>query len=471
MNAEADGTEARLRALPSVSRMLCALPDGDAARSVTVEVVRAVIKEARVTVLTGGEPPDEDSLRRAIAARLARSTSFVLRPAINATGVVLHTGLGRSVLSESAVRNMEAVATGHSTLEIDVETGQRGSRTAGVAALLRKLVGCEDAIVANNNAAAVMLAVRSLADGREVVISRGELVEIGGQFRIPDVIAAAGGRMVEVGTTNKTHLSDYARAIGPDTAMVLHVHPSNFRIVGFTSSVPLPELAELARERKVAFMADLGSGALFDLSRRGLPGEPTVQEIHLSGVDLCTWSGDKLLGGPQCGIITGAADAIQLMKSDPMMRALRVDKLILAALEATLRLYLDPDTVCERIPTLRAISRPLDAVRLAAEALRDRIEAIQPGAAELVETTSAVGGGSLPGEAIPTAAVRVRSPATSPDDLARRLRRGAPAVFGRVFQGTLWLDLRTVQASEERALASAVISALAAPAKENSDDD
>ncbi|HET6385355.1 MAG TPA: L-seryl-tRNA(Sec) selenium transferase [Armatimonadota bacterium] len=456
-----DGAEAlptRLRRLPAVNRLVEIVPEEAAPRARVTAAARQAIADARVHVLAGGSVPSEETLIHEVLEALGQPPS--LRPATNATGVVLHTGLGRAALARAAVENLNRIAGGHSTLEIDVETGLRGSRLKGAVALLRDLVGCEDALVVNNNAAAVLLALRVLAAGREVVISRGQLVEIGGQFRIPDVIAASGARLVEVGATNKTHLSDYARAIHAETALLLHVHPSNFRVVGFTAETPLKEMADLAREHGVPSMADLGSGALIDLTAYGAPGEPTVQSIHATGVDICTWSGDKLLGGPQCGVITGRGDLVARMKQDPMMRALRVDKLILAALEATLRLYRDPETAREQIPTIRAITRTPDSIREAADRLRSRLEQAGVGDVEVQETLSQVGGGSLPGEELRSWAVRLDPREMPVDTLAKRLRTGQPAIFGRVARGALLLDLRTVAPEEEDALFEGVLAAL-----------
>lgn len=457
-------TQDSLRSLPPVNRLVDRLPADMAPRALAVEAARRVLERARAAIMAGAPPPCEDALAAEAIHELRRSSAPTLRPAINATGVILNTGLGRAVLAPEAVENLVRVARGHSTLEVDVETGRRGHRAAGVTALLRELVGAEDAMIVNNNAAAVFLSIRSLAAGREVVISRGQLVEIGGQFRIPDVIASAGARMIEVGATNKTHLRDYERAIGPDTALLLEVHPSNFRVVGFTESVPLRELVALAHARGVAVMSDLGSGALVDLSGNGLRGEPTVTETLASGVDVCTWSGDKLLGGPQCGIIVGRKEPLQHMKQDPLMRALRVDKLILAALEATLRLYQDESYARSHIPTLWAITRPLQDVRAAADRIADRLvarlEVSDPVCIGVVPVSSQVGGGSLPGDAIPSLALSLTTDHLKVDELARRLRLGKPAIFGRIFEDRLLLDLRTVKPDEEEELVGAILAIL-----------
>ncbi|MDQ2732179.1 MAG: L-seryl-tRNA(Sec) selenium transferase [Armatimonadota bacterium] len=450
--------EKGLRSLPPVNKLLDRLPADMAPRAAAVEVVRQVLQRARTTIAGGGSAPTEDALVAEAIHELHVAAQPRLRPAINATGVILNTGLGRAVLAPEAVDNLVRVAKGHSTLEVDVETGRRGHRADGVTDLLRRLVGAEDAIVVNNNAAAVFLCIRSLAAGREVVISRGQLVEIGGHFRIPDVIASAGARMIEVGTTNKTHRADYEQAIGPDTALLLQVHPSNFRVVGFTESVPLPEMVTLGHSCGLAVMSDLGSGALVDLGGNGLQGEQTVTQTLDSGVDVCTWSGDKLLGGPQCGIIVGQKEPLKRMKRDPLMRALRVDKLILAALEATLRLYQDPEHARSRIPTLRAITRPLEDVQAAAARVMARLEGASPRLrVEMVSVVSQVGGGSLPGDEIPSAALSLTSDELKIDELARRLRMGEPAIFGRISEDRLLLDLRTVTLDEEGELAAAIM--------------
>jgi L-seryl-tRNA(Ser) seleniumtransferase len=413
-------------------------------------------------VLSGEPAPECEELVEEALAEIRRGLSLATRPALNATGVVLHTGLGRAVLAQAAVDNLVRVASGHCTLEIDEETGRRGSRLSGVSEMLRALVGCEDAVIVNNNAAAVLISIRNLAIGREVILSRGELVEIGGQFRIPDVIAAAGARLVEVGTTNKTRLSDFKKSIGADTALLLQVHPSNFRIVGFTAAVALSEMVSLAHDSDLSSMIDLGSGAMMDLSACGVPAEPTIAEVLASGVDVCTCSGDKLLGGPQCGIILGRREPLERIKNDPLMRALRVDKLTLAALEATLALYRDPDAAIRNIPALRAIARSTSEIRCAANSLADRLQHRLAGHADVgvVDCVSQVGGGALPAESLASAAVSLAPCNMGVEALARRLRAGTPAVYPRVARDRVLLDMRTVLPGEEESLFEVVIAAL-----------
>ncbi len=459
-------SRALLRQIPKTDRVLqepriveLAAEHG---RAVVLEAVRESADSLRAAILDGnGHTPRGDlleSLLDGVEARVAASAQRSLRRAINATGVVLHTGLGRAVLSEAAARAVAETAASHSLLEVDPESGERGSRLSHVAGLLRELTGAEDALLVNNNAAAVYLGIGALAAGREVVISRGQLVEIGGSFRIPDVIRAAGARLVEVGTTNKTHLCDYERAITPETALLLRVHPSNFRIVGFTEEPPLEALVALGRERGVPVMDDLGSGALVDLSRHGLVAEPTVHASVRAGADVVTFSGDKLLGGTQAGLAVGRRDLLERLKRHPLMRVLRADKLTLAGMEATLRLYRDEGRALREIPTLAALTAPLETVRARAERLADWVRPTGLDVS-LEEGISQVGGGSLPGEEIPTVVVSLSAAGVPPGELARRLRLGEPSVWGRVRRERLLLDPRTVRDEELAELAEAVVRA------------
>jgi L-seryl-tRNA(Ser) seleniumtransferase len=459
-----DGTtREQLRRIPSIDRLLA---DTHAAellarypRPRVLEALREATDAWREAVRAGNgrewEDGGEGVLWRRAEGRLAAEEEPSLRTAINATGVVLHTGLGRAVLSRAAVSAMAAVGSHHSLLEIDRESGERGSRQAHVSSLLRRLTGAEDAISVNNNAAAVLLAIAALAAGREVVIARGQLVEIGGSFRIPDVIRQSGARLVEVGATNKVRLSDYAAAVTDETALLLRVHPSNFQIVGFTEEVPLPELVQLGRERGIPVMDDLGSGALIDLTRYGLEAEPTVPESVTAGADVITFSGDKLLGGPQAGLILGRRERLDRMKRHPLMRVVRNDKVTLAALEATLRLYLDESRALREIPTLRALTTTPAALRARAGRLRRAIGEVAA-AVSLEPGISQVGGGSLPGERLPTTLVAITPREMEAGELARRLRMGEPPVFGRVHRGQLLLDPRTVSDEEQPRLAAAV---------------
>lgn len=450
----------RLRAIPAVDEVL-RQPEVAAIlertpRALALEAVRRVLDSLRQRIRAGEEV---DTALPAVAAAAARAIAARSRPslrrAINATGVILNTGLGRAVLAPQAAQALAEVAGGHATLEVDLETGRRGSRLSHVRDLLCLLTGAPAAAVVNNNAAAVLLALNTLAAGREAIISRGQLVEIGGAFRMPDVIRASGCRMVEVGTTNKTRLSDYAEAITPDTALLLQVHPSNFRVVGFTEEVPLHELVALGRARGIPVMTDLGSGAFFDVTRAGLSPEPTVPQVVASGADLITFSGDKLLGGPQAGILLGSEAVIQRITRNPLMRALRCGKLTLAALEATLRLYLDEAAALQSIPTLRALTRPTAEIEAAA---RQVVSAVRHPALSLsvVPTTAEVGGGALPTEEIPSFAVQVDASGVPPEEIARTLRLGDPPIFGRIHKERFLLDLRTVTPPEAEEIARAL---------------
>jgi L-seryl-tRNA(Ser) seleniumtransferase len=390
-----------------------------------------------------------------------------LRRVVNATGVVLHTNLGRAPLPVPALAHLATVAGGYSNLEYDLEHGARGSRHDHLTAILAELTGAEAACVVNNNAAAVLLALAALAAGREVVVSRGELVEIGGSFRIPDVMRAAGVRLREVGTTNRTHPDDYRRALGPESALLLKVHTANYAIVGFTATVDTATLAAIGRAASLPTMVDLGSGCLVDLASYGLPREPTVAETLAGGADLCTFSGDKLLGGPQAGIICGRAQLVEEVRRHPLMRAVRPDKLTLAALEGTLALYRDGRSA--EIPTLGMLGTPIAELELRATALRDAITAAlaEGGAArqltvEVTRVQSAVGGGALPLAAPDSCAVALCAAGLGADALDARLRAHDPAVVGRIAAARLLLDVRTISAAEVAAVAAAVAAAMAA---------
>jgi L-seryl-tRNA(Ser) seleniumtransferase len=407
--------------------------------------VRRVLEDVRQRALDGRSgPPDHAALVSQVVGALAQGP-FSLRPVINATGVVLHTALGRAVLSELAIERLGQAGSAYSNLEIDLDQKIRGSRYSHVHGLLRRLTGAEDALVVNNNAAAVLLALESLARGRDVIVSRGELIEIGGEFRIPDILGRSGAILREVGTTNRTHASDYAGAIGPNTAVLLKVHPSNYRVLGFTSSVSSRELVELGRERGVPVMEDLGSGSLLDLRPFGLPHEPTVTEVVQAGVDLVSFSGDKLLGGPQAGIVLGARRLVEQLRKNPLNRALRIDKLTLAALEATLYAY-DAGNAIDSLPTLRMLTEPLASIRQRAESIVRQIPPAQVArlGAVLVEGVSQVGGGALPLAELPTTAIAVGTAAAPAQGLDERLRRAEPPLLGRLSEDRLLLDCRTV---------------------------
>jgi L-seryl-tRNA(Ser) seleniumtransferase len=408
-----------------------------------LESLRAALEEARERIQAGNpDIPEEDGFISAAGERLARLSRPSLRRVVNATGVVLHTNLGRSALAPAAVEAVREAAAYHSNLEMDLETGQRGSRQSHVADRLCRLTGAEAAAVFNNNAAAVFLALTALSAGREVIVSRGQLVEIGGSFRIPEIVQSGGARLVEVGTTNRTRLEDYRRAITDQTAMILKVHPSNYRVVGFTESVESEELAALGREYGIPVMEDLGSGALVDLSARGIGDEPQAGASVDAGLDLVTVSGDKLLGGPQAGILRGKKAYIDEVKRHPLARALRCDKVTLAALEATLRLY-ESGRAWEEIPTLRYLSRSVEEIRGMAECVMSRIK--PPLHADLLPGHSQVGGGSLPGEQLPTCLLALSCDGLSDAELSRRLRAGETPVVGRTNAGRVLLDFRTVE--------------------------
>ena len=411
------------------------------------------------------ELPDFESARyeASLRADLLRRRLPTLRRAINATGIVLHTNLGRAPLAPAAVAAAAEAARGYSNLEFDLDTGRRGSRHDHVESLLCRITGAEAALAVNNCAAAVLLALGSLAAGREAIISRGELVEIGGSFRMPDVIARSGARMVEVGTTNKTRIQDYEEAIGDETRVLLAVHPSNFRIVGFSSKPALTELAELAHGKDLFFVQDLGSGAVIDLRPLGPFAEHTVQESLAAGTDLVTFSGDKLLGGPQAGIIVGRAKLVDAIKRNPLARALRIDKMTLAALAATLRLYLPPHDPMEAIPVLRMLGESRGSIARRARNLGRRLRTIPGLEAEIVDDVSYGGGGALPMVELPTTTIRVTAAGLTAEELTRRLRAAEPPVIARLSDDRLVLDPRTILPGDTKALLGAFRAALENP--------
>jgi L-seryl-tRNA(Ser) seleniumtransferase len=417
-----------LRDLPSVDELARGLDD-----PLAIDAARSVIEQAREEIRAGAEPGDlEARLEEELRALRAPS----LRRVLNATGVIIHTNLGRAPLAEEALARVVETARGYSNLELDLTAGARGSRQDHVASLLRRLTGAEAALVVNNNAAAVLLALAALGEGREVVVSRGELIEIGDGFRIPDVLARSGARLVEVGSTNRTRAKDYDKAVGPNTALLLRVHQSNFRVVGFTELPRLEELAAVARRHGVPLVDDLGSGVLVEL-----PGEPSAKESLAAGSDLVCFSGDKLLGGPQAGIVVGRADLIESLRRHPLQRAMRADKLTLAALEGTLQLYLDAP---ERIPVLRMLAQDVETVRARAE----RLAALVGGTVE--ETVGRVGGGALPLAELASFACAVD------ESLAEPLRHGNPPVLGVVRDGKLLLDCLAIADAEVDEVATAV---------------
>jgi L-seryl-tRNA(Ser) seleniumtransferase len=451
-----------LRKLPQVDELLRRPELADllerTPRRVVVAAARMVLEERRRALLAGEQPGTAlAAILDDVAKRAESLTAPRLRRVINATGVVVHTNLGRSLLAEEAVYRAALAGSAYSNLEFDLAQGKRGQRNSLTQELLTFLTGAEAALVVNNNAGAVFLTLNTLARGREVIVSRGELVEIGGSFRIPDVMAASGARLIEVGTTNRTHPHDYARAIGPDTALLLKVHRSNFEIVGFTAEVSVADLAALGERSGIPVVNDLGSGSLIDFSRYGLKKEPTVQESLQAGSGIVTFSGDKLLGGPQAGIIVGQRDLIRDIRRNPLNRALRPDKLTLAALEATLRLYLDEPQAIEAVPTLRMIITPGDVLRRRAQRLLRLIKR-QAGQvkAGLRESVSRIGGGALPLEELPTWTVAVSHAEKGAARIEAELREQELPVIGRVEQELLLLDVRTIQEDEVPLVAQAV---------------
>jgi len=456
---------AALRRLPSVDQVLRALdgrPEVVALpRARLAVLVREILDGERRRVMTEhAEPADTEALVSGVVSTVRRAGLFSLRPVINATGVVLHTNLGRALLSPQALERVAAVGAAYSNLELDIATKERGSRYSHVEPLLRRLTGAEDALVVNNNAAAVLLALETLAHGKEVIVSRGELIEIGGEFRIPDIMLRSGAVLREVGATNRTHLRDYAEAIGPNTALLMKVHTSNYRVVGFTADVSSRELVELGRERGIPVMEDLGSGSLVDLRPWGFPYEPTVPEVVASGVDLVSFSGDKLLGGPQAGIVVGQRAIVGRLKKNPWNRALRIDKFTIAALEATLTAY-EAGAARETVPTLKLLTEPLGSVTARARRVHRGLGAplVERLAARVVQDRSQVGGGALPTVELPTAGLAIGASDAAARALDARLRAGNPPVIGRLVDDRLLLDCRTVLPTQVAGLVKALVAA------------
>lgn len=459
-----------LRNLPAVDRVMReaeaqSLTDQFSPDLLT-EAIQSRIASLRRQLLTAGALSDPSLLT---PAAIAQSAALLcgelfkpsLRKVINATGTLLHTNLGRAPLAPQALRAIETVAAGYSTLEMDMNTGKRGERFSHVETLLCRLTGAEAALVVNNNAGAVLLALTALGRGREAIVSRGELVEIGGSFRIPEVMEAGGLKLREVGSTNRTHLRDYENAIGEETVILLKVHTSNYRIVGFTSDVSSAELVELGHKHRLLVLEDLGSGLLADLSSYGLCPEPTVSDLVSSGVDVVTFSGDKLLGGPQAGLIVGRKDLVRKIAAHPLARALRIDKLTLAALEATLRLYLQPHKAQVDIPVLSMFATKAQTQKDRCEALRQRLQEHDVAARlELVEDVSRVGGGAMPLTELPDWALAIWPRNVSVAELAERLRGYTPALIARTRQDALLVNLRAVFPAEDYLLTRLLLSAL-----------
>jgi len=447
---------ARLRRLPSVDALLAHSVIQELVKSysrdLVVEAIRAQLDDARQSILGSGQVEIcENALVQGIEENLSRQQKPTLSPVINATGVIIHTNLGRALLSKSAQAAMLAAAGAYNTLEFDLDTGKRGSRLAHAGRILRDLTGAEDALVVNNNASALILILSALAKDREVIISRGQLVEIGGGFRIPAIMSESGARLVEVGTTNRTRISDYEVALTENSAMLLRVHSSNFKQVGFVEQSSLYDLTAFARERGLLTVDDLGSGSLIDTAQFGLDHEPTVQESMAAGVDLVCFSGDKLLGGPQAGIIVGKSDALAKLKRHPLARALRVDKLTYAALIATLDHY-RRDEALEEVPVWRMISRSLEDIKKTAENWAAQV------GGTVVSGESTVGGGSLPGTSLPTALLAIES--DSPNRALEKLREADPPVVARIADGSVLLDPRAVLPEQEADLLAGLRSVL-----------
>ncbi|WP_410219541.1 L-seryl-tRNA(Sec) selenium transferase [Paracoccus sp. (in: a-proteobacteria)] len=444
------------RALPSVDQLLKGLPsliDTHGRQAVTA-AARARLDAARAAIHHGAAAEIEAArLPHLLAADLAAAAATQLRPILNLTGTVLHTNLGRAILAEPAIQAACAAMAAPVALEYDLQTGGRGQRDDHLRGLLCELTGAEDATILNNNAAAVLIALNTFGQGRQAIVSRGELIEIGGAFRLPDIMARAGTRLIEVGTTNRTHPPDYRDAITSDTGLILKVHTSNYRIEGFTAEVPAPQLAQIATDAGVILLNDLGAGSLVDLSRWGLRREPTVAEAVAEGADLVTFSGDKLLGGPQAGFILGRRDLIARINANPMKRAMRLDKIRVAALEATLRLYRDPDRLAERLPVLRMLSRPHNDIAAQAARLAPQVSALlAPHGydASPVDCASQIGSGALPTDRIPSAGLRLTGQGgDAPDRLAARLRSLRRPVIGHIRDGALILDLRCLGADAD----------------------
>ena len=451
--------QAQLRRLPGVDRVLeYGTSDGhfdNIPKSVLIPAIRRTIENLREKVLASDQALDavwfsRRTLVEDAHARASRAMALRLKRTINATGIVVHTNLGRSLLSPAVLEHLATISSRYSNLEFDLQKGRRGSRYSAVEGILCELSGARAAMVVNNNAAAVLLCLDTLANGREVIVSRGELVEIGGAFRIPDVMAKSGAVLKEVGSTNRTHPRDYENAIGEQTGLLLKAHTSNYSIVGFTAAVSLPDLVAIGRRHNLPVMEDLGSGTLVDFSKYGLIKEPTVQESLTAGVDVVTFSGDKLLGGPQAGIILGGRAHIDRIKANPLTRALRIDKMTLAALEATLHLYRDERKALQQIPTLRMLTLPLALIEARAADLKSRLERISGGrvGVELMDLCSKAGGGSLPLLNLPSRCIGVIVKEMSANGIELWMRRHTPPIIGRIENDRFIMDPRTLQEEE-----------------------
>lgn len=453
---------------PEIGAMLAGHPRPEVLLSVrnALDILRQQVKEGALPLF-----PGRDGIAAMIRDELARRSSRSLRTVINGTGVVVHTNLGRSPLAEEARSAVSGISTGYSNLEFDLASGERGTRYSHVEGLICELTGSEAALVVNNNAAAVILALSALAQGREVIVSRGELVEIGGSFRIPDVMRQSGAHLVEVGTTNRTHPRDFKNAVTDSTALLLKVHTSNYAVIGFTAEVPVAGMSKIARESGIPVMLDAGSGCLIDLSPYGIAGEPTIRQYLEAGADLVTFSGDKLLGGPQAGIIAGKREYLEPMKRHPLLRAVRIDKLTLAALEATLRLYRDERCAVLSIPTLRMLTSTPESLERRADLLLRRFRRSLPPTVRLLKHRgeSSAGGGSFPLLQLPTTLIEVRIAGASPQEIEVALRTGVSPVIGRIHRERFLLDMRTILEEDIVALHEALAGAADALAMETHD--
>ncbi|MBN1573142.1 MAG: L-seryl-tRNA(Sec) selenium transferase [Deltaproteobacteria bacterium] len=467
---DASALKEKLSSLPAVDKLLLHPKVEDLADKYSKKAVKRAVREAisitRERLLSDDEEVEisEPSMISLIEDWLLVSHKTALRPVINATGIVLHTNLGRAPLGRDVLENVIRIAGGYSNLEFDLEKGERGSRYDHIAKLINEITTAESSIIVNNNAAAVLLVANTLANGKEVIVSRGELVEIGGAFRIPDVIEKSGAMLKEVGTTNRTRLSDYESAIGPETGMILKVHTSNYKIVGFTEDVPASDLVKLANKQKIPVMEDLGSGCLVDLSRFGLPREPTVIETVKSGVDVVTFSGDKLLGGGQAGFILGKEDTIKKVRQNPLNRALRIDKFTLAAAEATLLMYRDVEVALKKIPALSMITMPYDKTQMRVKRIVRKINSVPHPGFDVVSADdfSQPGGGSFPTADIPTRVVLIFPIEIGPEKLEERMRAQDPPIIARIAQERVIIDPRTITESDIPNLTDGILKAMEA---------
>jgi len=431
-------------------------------RRFVLQAIRETIDSRRKEIIEGRSADlSEEVMLADIENVIEKLSSYSLRPLINATGVVIHTNLGRSVLSEKALENIKQVSESYSNLEYDIEEGKRGKRYVHIKRILREITGAEGALVVNNNAAAVLLCLNTLSKGKEVIVSRGELVEIGGSFRMPEIMAASGAILREVGTTNKTHLYDYKKAINENTALILKVHKSNFRVIGFSDEVSVEDLVSIGSRHQVPVMFDLGSGCLMDLKPFGIHDEPIVKEVVKSGVDITTFSGDKLLGGPQGGVIVGGKEYVERIRKNPMTRAMRIDKLTLAGLEATLMEYIDEEKVVENIPTLRMLLQKPEEIRERANKIAKRLKKeIKDVHINVMADSSRAGGGALPEVDLPTHVVSIKSDEISVNELEERLRKGNPPIISRIKEDSLIFDARTIRDLDLEGIVKGIRSAL-----------